>query len=199
LKDGFESGNFSAWSSSTTDLGDLSVTTGAALGGTGYGMRAVIDDKNAIYVVDNSPAAETRYTARFSFDPNSISMSSGNAHEIFAAKNSAGLTVAFVEFRYYGGYQVRAGLINDGSTTTYSSWYRITNAPHIFELTWTASTSIYDRNGSLLMWVDGTRTANLTGIDNDTRRIEQAVLGAVSGLDNGTRGTYFFDEFSSHR
>ena len=37
--------------------------------------------------------------------------------------------------------------------------------------------------------------ADLTGVDNDTRRIDQVRLGAVSGMDSGTRGTYFFDAF----
>lgn len=79
--DGFESGDFSAWSSSSTDDGDLSVTSGAALVGS-YGMSAVIDDNNAIYVTDDSPNGETHYRARFYFDPNSISMSSGNTHSL---------------------------------------------------------------------------------------------------------------------
>ena len=70
--DGFESGDFSAWDSSTTDGGDLSVTTGAAMVGT-YGMQAEIDDNNAIYVTDDSPNGETEYVVRFYFDPNSFS------------------------------------------------------------------------------------------------------------------------------
>jgi hypothetical protein len=36
-------------------------------------------------------------------------------------------------------------------------------------------------------------------VDNDTRRIDQARLGAVSGIDTGTRGTYYFDAFESRR
>jgi hypothetical protein len=50
-----------------------------------YGMSAVIDDNNAIYVTDETPNGETEYVARFypsslrtGFDPNSISMSSND-------------------------------------------------------------------------------------------------------------------------
>jgi hypothetical protein len=39
----------------------------------------------------------------------------------------------------------------------------------------------------------------LTGIDNDTKRVEMVRLGAVTGIDSGTRGTYYFDTFESHR
>ena len=41
--------------------------------------------------------------------------------------------------------------------------------------------------------------ANLTGIDNDTRRIDRLRLGATADLDNGTSGTYYFDAFESRR
>ncbi|NJN93665.1 MAG: hypothetical protein HC875_06035, partial [Anaerolineales bacterium] len=47
--DGFELGNLTAWSASTTDSGDLSVAPAAALVGTN-GLRAVLDDNNSIYV-----------------------------------------------------------------------------------------------------------------------------------------------------
>jgi hypothetical protein len=67
--DGFESGNLSSWSGSTTDAGDLRVSPGAALTGA-YGLQAGIDDNNSIYVTDDSPNAEARYRARFRFDPN---------------------------------------------------------------------------------------------------------------------------------
>jgi hypothetical protein len=36
-------------------------------------------------------------------------------------------------------------------------------------------------------------------IDNDKRCIDQLRLGAASGVDNGTRGIYFFDAFESRR
>jgi len=36
-------------------------------------------------------------------------------------------------------------------------------------------------------------------IDNDTRAIDRVRIGAISGIDTGTRGTYFFDGFVSRR
>ena len=42
-------------------------------------MQVLIDDANAIYVTDDRPTAEPRYRARFYFDPNSITMASGDA------------------------------------------------------------------------------------------------------------------------
>ena len=197
--DGFESGNLSALTSNANDLGDLSVSTSAALVGT-KGLQAVIDDINSIYVTDDTPNAEPRYRARFYFDPNSIVMGSGDTHFIFRGYSGTSTIVLRVQFRFSSGtYQLRAGLVGDGSTWANSSWLTISDAPHAIEMDWRAATGVGANNGSLTLWIDGTQQALLTGVDNDTRRIDRARLGAVSGIDTGTHGTYYFDSFESHR
>jgi hypothetical protein len=197
--DGFESGNLSAWLSSSTDNGNLSASTAAALIGSN-GLQALINDNNAIYVTDDSPNAEPRYRARFYFDPNSIAMKNSNAHYIFYGYSGASPVVLRVEFRISSGsYQLRARLLDDSTTWTSSSWFTISDAPHAVELDWQASTAVGANNGSLSFWLDGVQKASLTGIDNDTRRIDRVELGAVAGIDSGTRGTYYFDAFESRR
>ena len=54
-------------------------------------------------------------------------------------------------------------------------------------------------NGGLVLWIDGVQKQTLTGIDNDTRRMERVLLGALASIDTGTRGTYSFDAFASER
>jgi len=197
--DGFESGNLAAWTSSTTDAGDLSVSTSAALVGT-RGLQALIDDINSIYVTDDTPNAEPRYRVRFYFDPNSIVMLNGDTHFIFRGFSGTSTIVLRVQFRFSNNtYQLRSGLVGDGSTWANSSWLTISDASHAIEMDWRASTGAGANNGSLTMWIDGVQQANLTGVDNDTRRIDRARLGAVSGVDTGTNGTYYFDAFESRR
>ena len=199
--DGFESGNLLAWTSSTTDLGDLSVTPSAALVGA-QGMQAVIDDANTIYVTDDNPNVETRYRARFYFDPNSITMASIDAHFIFKGFMGTATDVLQVELRpTSGGYQLRAKLLNDAATFIATNWFTITDAPHYIELDWRAATSAGANNGGLTLWIDDpiTPKADLTGVDNDTSRVDRARLGALSGIDAGTNGTYYFDAFESRR
>jgi len=197
--DSFESGDFSAWSSSIDDAGDLSVSAAAALVGS-RGVQAVIDDNNSIYVTDDRPAAEPRYRARFYFDPNSIGTASGDAHFIFKGLMGTSLEVLQVEFRQSSGtYQLRARLLNDGSTWTNTSWFTISDASHLIELDWRAATAAGANNGGLTLWIDGVQQANFTTVDNDTGRIDRARLGAVIGIDTGTRGTYYFDAFESRR
>ena len=197
--DGFESGSFSAWSANKTDSGDLGVSAAAALVGT-RGMQALIDDTVTIFVTDDRPNAEPRYRVRFYFDPNSITMASGNAHFIFNGLAGTSTAILRVEFRFFSGaYQVRGRLVNDATTWTNTNWFTISNGPHSIELDWRASTGAGANNGGLTFWIDGTQQANLTGIDNDTRRMDRVRLGAVAGIDAGTSGTYYFDAFESRR
>src|SRR6266540_472132 len=198
--DGFESGTLGAWSLSATDNGDLAVTAAAALAGT-YGMQARINDNNSIFVTDATPAAESRYRARFHFNPNSIAMAKGVAHLIFTGADAKGTSVLQIEMRSTGSlrYDVRASLLTDGTQLKSTGWTGLSNARHSLEIDWRASTAPGANNGSVTLWVDGAQTGAMSAIDNDTRRIESVGLGAVSGIDTGTRGTYYFDAFVSQR
>ena len=200
FRDGFEVGTLTAWSSSVTDSGDLRVSTTAALGGSSFGMQAVLDDNVPIYVVDSTPSAEAQYRARFYFDPNTITMSNNNAHYILYGYSGTSLVVTRIEFRYSSGnYQLRAAILTDGRTWRTTNWFTIADATHTVEISWLASTAVGANNGSLTFWIDGQQRASLTGVDNDTHRIETVRLGALAGIDNGTRGIYFFDTFESRR
>ena len=160
----------------------------------------MIDDNVSIYVIDDRPNAEPRYRARFYFDPNSIVMTSGDNHTIFYGYTSASATVLQVEFRFSSGaYQIRAGLRDDNATWVRSNWFTISDARHSIEFDWRAATAAGANNGGLTLWIDGVQQADLTGVDNDTVRVDLIRFGAASGIDLGTRGTEYFDAFESRR
>jgi hypothetical protein len=197
--DGFEAGTLATWTSSSTDAGDLSVAPAAALVGS-QGLQALIDDANVLSIVSDHPAAEPRYRARFYFDPNTISMASGDVHVILRGYSGASIVALRVEFGYAAAvYQIRAGLVNDGSTSTLTSWFSLTDAPHAIELDWRAGSGAGANDGSLTVWIDGLEKQTLTGIDNDSLRIDRVLLGALSSIDPGTRGIYYFDAFESRK
>jgi hypothetical protein len=197
--DGFESGNLNNWSARAIDGGDLSVTTGAALAGR-MGMSALLDDNTTIHVTDDRPNGESGYQVRFRFDPNSIAMANGDLHALFYGYVGTSTQVLRLEMRFAASqYQVRAALRNDGSTWTNTAWFTISDATHLLHLNWRAATAPGANNGRLVFRIDAVTKANLTRIDNDTRRIDRTRLGAVSGIDNGTRGSYFFDAFQANR
>jgi CARDB len=201
--DGFESGDFSAWSANTNDLGDLSVSSSAALVGS-QGMQAVIDDANAIFVRDDTPNAEPRYRARFYFDPNSIPMTVGDAHFIFkgfSGTPSTNTEILRIELhRTSAGYEVRASLLDDGTLWVNTAWVPIQDQSNSIELDWRAATAAGANDGGLTLWIDdGLQQVATSVVDNDTRRIDFVRLGALTGIDAGTRGTYLFDAFESRR
>jgi serine protease len=198
FKDGFESCDLSAWSPNVIDGGDLSAGAPGLVGSCS--MRALLDDSNAIYVTSDHPDAETHYIASFYFDPNSIPMVNGDIHTIFGGYSGTSTLVLRMQFRRSSGlYQVQAALLHDNSTWNTSSWFTITDAPHQIAFDWRAATAAGANNGGLSLWIDGVQKADKTAADNDTWRIDRAQLGAVAGIDTGTRGTYYFDEFDSSR
>ena len=163
-------------------------------------MQAVINDNTSLYVTDEHPTAEPRYRVRFYFDPNTVVMVRNNAHFIFNGFNAAGTAVVRVEFHILSGqYQIRVNVLNDSTSFTSTTWFTISDAPHAIELDWHASTAVGANDGGVTLWIDGVQMAHLTGVDNDTRRIDRVRLGATAAIDSGTRGTEYFDAFESHR
>jgi len=75
----------------------------------------------------------------------------------------------------------------------------VTSAWHKIEIEWKPATAPGANNGVLTLWIDGVQKATVTTLDNDTRRVDGAQLGPVSGIDTGTRGTEYFDGFVSRR
>src|SRR5215216_3633625 len=127
-------------------------------------------------------------------------MTSGDAHYIFKGFVGTSTEVSRVEFRQSAGaYQIRAALLDDATTWINTNWFTITDAPHFFELDWRASSGVGANNGGLTLWIDGAQQVDLNTVDNDTWRLDRARLGALTGIDAGTRGTYYFDAFESRR
>ena len=188
------------WTSCVDDAGDLSFNPPVLVETGNQSMVILVDDNNAAYVTSDHPNAETRYLASFYFDPNSIAMANGDTQVVFGGYNGASTLVLQVQFRRSSGlYQIQTSLLNDAATWTNSNWLTISDAPHQIKFYWWAANEAGANNGGLTLWIDGTRIAELTGVDNDIRRIDRARLGAVAGIDTGTRGTYYFDKFESSR
>ena len=197
--DGFESGDLSAWTSAAVGGGDLSVNPAAALAGSN-GMQVLINDSVNLYTLDDTPNAEPRYRVRFYFDPNSLSMANGDSFNLLRAFTGTSKSVLQVAFRSYSGsYQLRVAVLNDSSSFVNTSWSTISDAPHSIELDWRAATSAGANDGSLNLWIDGVEQGSLSGLDNDTWRIDQVRLGVLATIPSGSRGTLFFDAFESRR
>jgi hypothetical protein len=129
-----------------------------------------------------------------------LPMASGDAHFIFKGFTSMSADVMRVELRNSSGsYQIRAALLNDATTWLNTNWFTISDGPHSIEFDWRAATTAGSNDGGLTLWIDNVQQADLTSVDNDALRIDRVRLGALAGIDAGTRGTYFFDAFESRR
>jgi hypothetical protein len=197
-----DAGTFGAWSTSSTDGGDLSVSALAAMKLTAFGIRALVDDTAGLYVQDDTPDDVSRYRARFYFDPNGFDPGEALGHRrtrIFIAFEDGPRRLAAVVLRRLGGsysLMVRARVDDDSQADT--PFIPISDAPHVVELDWRRSSGPDAEDGSLELWIDGVSVATLTGLDNSISAVDFVRMGALS-VKTGANGSMYWDEFESRR
>jgi hypothetical protein len=190
FSDGFESGNFAAWSSAVNSGSRINVTAAAQQSGA-YGMQALISGNTSGYVQDDTPNGETTYHARFYFHPNGVTIT--NAHSILVGLNSSNQAAFRVQLRRNAGqYQIRATVVRSGGTTN-TSWYTISNAYHSIEIAWESALS-----ASFSLYIDGALKQTLTGLNTSIRTLDKVRLGPQGNL-NSAAGAEYFDNFASTR
>jgi hypothetical protein len=204
FEDGFESGDLTRWSSASTGGGDVTVTGGAALANTAHGMQAVVNDTAGIYVLDDSPSAETHYRARFYFDTNGFDPGEAQGHfrtRIFIAFDGLGQRQITVVLKRQGGqYSVEGRVRLDDGTRVDTGFVSIPPGENFVEFGWNraARPGVADGDFVLIVNGNGESTITLTGVDNALGNVEFARLGAMS-VKTGASGTLFFDQFESRR
>ena len=184
--DGFESGNFSAWSAVN---GSVQITTSNVIHGA-YSMASLISGSTYRgYVQDNTPANETTYRARFYFNPRSTT---STGHTIFRGRNNAGTTIFRLQYRKSGPlYQVRGGVLT-ASGEVFTNWYTILNSASAVEISWQSGPS-----ASFSLWTLGSLRQTLTGLNTNAYTLESVRLGP-DDVSNGA-GQEVFDSFISTR
>ena len=199
----FDSGTMAAWSSAATGGGDLTVTPGAALGGTAFGLQAVVNDTTGLFVHDDAPQDENRYRARFYFDPNGFDPGVAQAHlrtRIFIGFEEAPNRRLFaIVLRLQNGqYALMGRARRDDNGQTNTGFFPISDAPHWIELDWRRASGPDALDGSFQMWIDGVSVSTLTGLDNSLSALDFVRMGALS-VKSGANGTMYYDEFVARR
>jgi hypothetical protein len=92
---------------------------------------ALASATTARYVTDSAPGVETRYRARFYFDPNSTTMANNADHVVFYG-DSGTTPVLQLDLGYTtaGGYRLRTRIRDNSSTWNNSAWVNVSDAPH---------------------------------------------------------------------
>jgi FtsP/CotA-like multicopper oxidase with cupredoxin domain len=192
--DGFESGNFAAWSGT----GGTPSVTGAAARTGSNGMEVLLAGTSLTgYAIDNSPVAEPGYHARFYFDPNSTATGNNAQPDIFVGYDASSTPLFRVQYqRTQGGnatYRVRAIVTDAGGTTT-SGWVNITDSWTSVEVAWQSANPATFR-----LYVNGILRQSITGLDTSAFKLETVWLGPSGNLGNNVSGTMYFDDFVSKR
>ena len=154
----------------------------------------MLNDSNDLYVEDDTPQGETEYRARFYVNPAGVTMGSGDVLDLFDGYNDT-THVLGVQMQQVGDvYQIRGGILDNGTTWHYTGWYALTDGWNAVELSYQALVD----DGAITLWLNGVSQQSLSRVDNDTRTLTAGRLGA-QGIAAATRGTLYFDEFESRR
>jgi len=201
FSDGFDDPSLDAWSSATTGGGDLATSPVAAIAGA-RGLQAVINDSGRLFVQDESPDHESRYRARFSFDPNGFTPGDDTQRvmilQAFARMPDRQKVMLLMVRRVNGQYRLMATVRVDDLGMLNTGWIPFSDEPHAIEIDWRRASSPDAGDGHFQLWLDGTSVASLTGLDNSAAFLDFVRLGAV-GVRATSSGTIYFDRFVSRR
>ena len=194
--DGFESGSLSAWSGNSG--GNLLVSPASAMSG-GYGLEITISSSFPTYVRTNNAASEYHYHASFLFDPNSIAMDTGDS--LLLVRGMDGNSPLFqIGFGFNGSqYELNIVTFDDSGNMRISNWAALNDAPNLVQFNWDSATGAGANNGTASLVVNGNPPITFSSLDTDTRKVDQVRIGATGGIDLGTRGTFYFDDYSATR
>jgi len=200
--DGFESGNFGAWSAASVGGGDLSIHCAGAIAGT-CDLQGVVNDTTSLYVEDDTPADEDRYRVRFRFDTNGFDPGAAQGH--FRTRIFLGLEetptrrlMAVVLKFQNGTYSLEGRARLDSGAQADTGFFPIANGVHAVELDWVRATGSASADGSFRLWIDGTLMSTLRGLQNNVSSVDFARMGVLS-LKTGASGTMYWDDLDSRR
>jgi hypothetical protein len=191
-----EAGNLSEWSTLSDPTSGLSADAAAGLAGTSYGMACNINDTTSFYAQATVSPDNTSGVVRirFYFDPNSLTMTDGQNHFLGVMRSNVNIATFKIEWTSANGFAFQAQMVGDLSTLSTEYW-PISDAPHYIEVRLVRASSSVAADGTLDLWIDGVHKEQLVGDNYDMFiYFRQLRLGATSGLDGGTSGTYYFDE-----
>ena len=195
--DGFESGNFNSWSWWDTNGGNLSVSTQAAAIGN-YGMQAIVNGVAGLGVNYKTTSAQTHYSARFYFNPNSIQIPTGQGVYIFAGSINQGPWITYLYLKQAGQSYMLYACGKDETTKSWSCapGVNIPNAWQAVEVEWQTASSPTVHDGYLNLWVDNNLMGSAANLNNDAEPVAYAFMG-LDGIPAGTSGTMYFDGFEA--
>ncbi|MEK6220803.1 MAG: hypothetical protein N2D54_00970, partial [Chloroflexota bacterium] len=204
--DGFESGDVSAWSSSVGEsllsqaefeiqtACKLCVNKAASLIDQ-KGMKVRVVNKAMHYVQDTSPAAESRYHARFYIDINGLTMGKNHQFELFQGRKGTKKVFYLTVKKNNGKYWIRGSVRQDDGTYKNTTWTVVPKTTKAVEIDWKAGAG----NGFLLLYVNDVLKVKRLNLDNDALNVKAVRLGITKKIKaaHNVSGAFFLDQFAS--
>jgi hypothetical protein len=174
----------------------LSVIEEAAQSGE-RGLRVLTDEARPGYVEDDTPAAATRYRARFYIRADDLSLPYSSSFDLFAGYDAGG-TVEFVVRLLSSGGQINLSCAvadSGGILTGFGPSQRILllDGWHLFEIDWRTGPGV----GLLNVFLDGSLRIGISGINNAAGALDYVRLGAVTAPHADAQGYLDIDGFVS--
>ncbi len=154
------------------------------------------------YLLDNTPTAESKYSAQFTLAPTlttGTSAGNANAFTLLAARTAANQNAITVEYRGYGTIrQVRMSVLTSTGTVR-TPWQTLPSptSPVTLKLGWSSGAA-----AAASFTVTGVGTQNLTGLGTSAYTIDTIWFGVSSIQSNGGTvgaGSMWLDAFTSTR
>ena len=209
FEDGFETGQLDissdSWAGTEVAAGSLSVTSDADFAGN-YGLEinlgqgVTYNDTQNINIREEHPGGSPEYHVLFYLHPNNIVV--GNAGEgqlsRFGVLGSNDTNFAITMEGSSSNYALR--LINKGdSEWTISNPVSINNGWNKVAMVYKASTSDGKNNGYTYLYINDILVVSHTGLDNDTLTGINAIYLGASGIDTGSSGSFYIDNYEARR
>ena len=176
------------------DTDEFNVTEAAALKGT-YGAAITVDDQDAVYGEKTfTQITSTSYRLRHYIDPNELTMANADHFYVLVIRGGGGGR-GFIDLHYDGAnYEIRLCLYDDAGLQS-TAYYDITDASHYVEALVNYATGAEAEDDSATLWIDGASQETLSNLDLfSIAKPDGLRIGACSGVDVGTSGTFYVDE-----
>ncbi len=209
--DGFESGNTSAWSATVENpqqigglfsekyippgLGLIVHPKAAAQGD--YGLGAIIEDRQPLFVQDDTPGGASHYRAQFYLLVKTLTAGPNKGFGILQGSGTGMPFQVFVGKDGGGNTIVVARTKEDGGPKTWTSYYTIPNKQWVFvEIDWAAATGDGNNDGYFSLYLDGVLQETIAALDNDTVTVDLVRMGPFY-VSPSVTGIIGFDSFTS--
>ena len=191
----FEDETLSDWTAVTPDRQNIWTVGAAAITPVSGQNSLVVDIRSNTpnYLVNGLASAAEHYRARFYLDTNTLNMNNSNNMVIFEGTNGTGSVLFQVKLRRLNGiYQ--AAVVPGLGTAAENDWAGLQRGWNSLEVEWNRTGT---GSASLNLWVNNQQAAGKMAAITGDGSVLSTKLGAVSGIQDNTRGQILLDAFEA--